>query len=118
MERIALEAATTKRRRGLEEVAVVLTQGERRMQGTARAGRGISSDEAAVRATIEALGELAPSGSSASVERLTAGPVQLLQVTVRAAGTAYEGSCSMADRTVAEAAARATLDALNPSWGT
>ena len=118
VERIALDRATTKRRRGLEEVAVVLTQGDTQLQGAASVRRGESTAEAAVKATIQALGERAPSVQSIAVERVTAGPVRIMRVTVRSGDELFEGSCSMAERTLGEAAARAALDALNPTWGT
>lgn len=117
VERIALESATTKRRRGLEEVAVVLTQGSKRLTGVASTRRGDSPAEAAVEATITALGDRAPTVQAISVERITAGPVRIMQVEIRGDGELYEGSCSMADRSLGEAAARAALDALNPTWG-
>lgn len=96
----------------------MLTQGATRLQGVARAREGASPAEAAVEATIEALAERAPSVQSIAVERVTAGPVRIMHVTIRSGGELFEGSCSMADRTLGEAAARATLDALNPTWGT
>lgn len=96
----------------------MLTQGDRRLRGVDRVSRPFGRAGAAAGATLDALGELAGGMTVASVERLTAGPVQVLRVALHGGGGEWEGSCSMTGRTEVEAAARAVLDALNPMWGT
>lgn len=118
MTRISFRAVAVDQRRGLEEVSVWLDDHGADLTGTARVGRGDTLAAASARATLEALGDLAPAVSGVRVAELRAGPVEVVQVELDTPDGVVDGSCSEGGRELPEAVARAVLDALNPWWGT
>lgn len=118
VERIGFGEARVGRRRGLEEVTVVLRAGGDTLTGHARVGRKGTVADAAAEATFEALGSRAPERRGVSVTEMKAGPVRVVRIEFRTADGTFEGSCSRAGRTLEEAVARCVLDALNPWWET
>lgn len=84
--------------------------------GTARVGRDDTLAGASARATLTALGELAPAVTGVRVGELAAGPLEVVQVELDTPDGVLDGSCSERGRELPEAVARAVLDALNPWW--